>query len=122
MIRRRADWVAGAPLLVVVAVVVVIVVVAAAVGVCRGRQGGGHRVKMREDPPSGARTLIDFLGFLSPSRPCVLESIHAHIAFRGCLLSHRGVFLSLSLYLSLPFSTFLSFPSFLVLRASRAIR
>lgn len=30
------------------------------VGVCRGRQGGGHRVKMRGDPPLGARTLIDF--------------------------------------------------------------
>lgn len=45
---------------VVIVVAIVIVVVATVVGVCRGRQGGGHRVKMREDPPSGARTLIDF--------------------------------------------------------------
>jgi len=67
---------------------VIVVVVEAVVGICRGRQGGGHRVKTREDPPSGARTLIDFPTSLVPLSS--VESslppkvIHAHVAFGLC--------------------------------------
>lgn len=53
MIRRREDWLCGE-----------------LVGVLQWgfeERGGGHRVKMREDPPSGARTLIDFYLLLALS-------------------------------------------------------
>jgi len=65
------------------------------VGICRGRQGGGHRVKMREDPPSGARTLIDFPTSLVPLSS--VESslppkvIHAHIAFCSRLVPFQAI-------------------------------
>lgn len=62
------------------------------VGVCRGRQGGGHRVKMREDPPSGARTLIDFptsptFAFHPPSPSGFSPRKYTRpYSFLGCLL------------------------------------
>lgn len=65
------------------------------VGVCRGRQGGGHRVKMRGDPPSGARTLIDFLTsptFASPLSPFAFSprKYTRPYSFLGCLSRPRG--------------------------------
>lgn len=78
-------------------------------GVRRGRQGGGHRVKMRENPPSGARTLIDFpnpfslpgLPFPPPLlllHPGVLASkVYTRpYSFSGCLLRPRGSISGLS--------------------------
>jgi len=78
--------------IVVVVIVIVVVVVEAVVGICRGRQGGGHRVKMREDPPSGARTLIDFPTSLVPlfsvESSLPPKVIHAHIAFWDAFSSY----------------------------------
>jgi len=89
-------------IVVVVIVIVVVVVVEAVVGICRGRQGGGHRVKMREDPPSGARTLIDFPTSLVPlfsvESSLPPKVIHAHIAFWGAFSSYMVLSNAFSLF------------------------
>lgn len=88
--------------MVIAIVIVVVVVVATVVGACRGRQGGGHRVKTRKDPPSGARTLIDFpTSLVLPSvRRIVLaaESNTRPYSVLGCLLRPRSTIPALSLF------------------------
>ena len=105
MIRRREDWLCRE--------------LARVVGVLQWgfeERGGGHRVKMREDPPSGARTLIDFYLLLSP--PLVDEkttSIHAHQTGWRRTRRRRRMLQQLFVYQTLSRSVFVSVARYFLL-------